>query len=136
MTEQNYSLKQVKPGRRLAWSVACDPCAEALQRTWVGLPARVPLLRVTPPLLPCFLSRSSDKKLFRQKKYFQKKNQTSKTQKKSLKVDFLWVWTVCWTKMTDSSIMTTILSCTESCTDSRWISCVVLSRCSIQKELQ
>ena len=28
------------------------PCAEALQRTWVPLPARVPLLRVTPPLSP------------------------------------------------------------------------------------
>ena len=25
------------------------PCAEALQRTWVRLPARVPLLCVTPP---------------------------------------------------------------------------------------
>ena len=37
----------------------CDPCAEALQRTWVRLPAQVPLLRVTPPLLPGFLSHSS-----------------------------------------------------------------------------
>ena len=35
-----------------------DPCAEALQRTRVRLPARVPLLRVTPRLLPCFLSTS------------------------------------------------------------------------------
>ena len=32
------------------------PCAEALQRTRVRLPAWVPLLRVTPPLSPCFLS--------------------------------------------------------------------------------
>ena len=38
---------------------ARDPCAEALQRTQVRLPAWVPLLRVTPPLLPCFLSHSS-----------------------------------------------------------------------------
>ena len=38
---------------------ACDPCAEALQWSWVRLPAWVPLLRVTPPLLPCFLSHSS-----------------------------------------------------------------------------
>ena len=46
-------------GRSLARLVARDPCAKALQRTWVRLPARVPLLRVTPPLLPCFLSHSS-----------------------------------------------------------------------------
>ena len=40
-------------------SSARDPCAEALQRTRVRLPAWFPLLRVTPPLLPCFLSHSS-----------------------------------------------------------------------------
>ena len=38
---------------------ARDPCAEALQRTRVRLPARVHLLLVTPPLSPCFLSHSS-----------------------------------------------------------------------------
>ena len=36
-----------------------DPCAEALQWTWVRLSARVLLLCVTPPLLPCFLSHCS-----------------------------------------------------------------------------
>ena len=34
-------------------------CAEALQRTRVRVLAWDPLLCVTPPLLPCFLSRSS-----------------------------------------------------------------------------
>ena len=46
-------------GRRFARLVARDPCAEALQRTRVQLLAWVPLLRVTSPLLPCFLSHSS-----------------------------------------------------------------------------
>ena len=50
-------LKVWWSGRRIAQSVARDPCAEALQRTRVRLPARVPLLRVTPRLLPCFLSK-------------------------------------------------------------------------------
>ena len=36
-----------------------DPCAEALQWTRVQLLARVPLLRVTLSLLPCFLSQLS-----------------------------------------------------------------------------
>ena len=36
-----------------------NPCAEALRQTQVRLPAWVPLPRVTPPLLPCFLSHSS-----------------------------------------------------------------------------
>ena len=38
---------------------ARDPCAEALQRTRARLLAQVPLLCVTPPLLPRFLSHSS-----------------------------------------------------------------------------
>ena len=38
---------------------ARDPCAEALQQSWARLRARVPSLRVTPPLLPCSLSHSS-----------------------------------------------------------------------------
>ena len=40
-------------------SVVGSVGTEALQRTRVRLPARVPLLRVTPRLLPCFLSNSS-----------------------------------------------------------------------------
>ena len=56
---KSSSIKPTVAGRRIAQSVARDPCAEALQRTRVRLPARVPLLRVTPRLLPCFLSNSS-----------------------------------------------------------------------------
>ena len=40
-------IKFQERGSRLAWLVARDPCAEALQRTRVRLLARVPLLRVT-----------------------------------------------------------------------------------------
>ena len=45
-------------GRHLVGS-ARDPCAEALQQTRARHQARVALLHVTPPLLPCFLSHSS-----------------------------------------------------------------------------
>ena len=44
--------------RCIAQSVACAThVPKALQRTRVRLPARVPLLHVTPHLLPCFLSK-------------------------------------------------------------------------------
>ena len=52
-------IKKSYHGVPLSSVSARDPCAEALQRTQVRLPAWVPLLRVTPPLLPCFLSHSS-----------------------------------------------------------------------------
>ena len=59
LQEMIYQSKLLTLGCRLARSVARDPCAEALQRTRVRLLARVPLMHVTPPLLPCFLSHSS-----------------------------------------------------------------------------
>ena len=45
-------------GRRIAQLLArAIHVPKALQRTRVRLPARVPLLHVTPHLLPCFLSK-------------------------------------------------------------------------------
>ena len=51
-----YHLNIINMGGPLAQLVEHEgPCAEALQRTWVRLPARVPLLRATPPLsLPVY----------------------------------------------------------------------------------
>ena len=59
-SSKDFFLKKVKAGVLFS-SVghAGIPCAEALQRTRVWLRARVPLLCVTPPLSPCFLSHSS-----------------------------------------------------------------------------
>ena len=55
---------------------SCDPCAKALQRTRVRLLAWVPLLRVTPPLLPCFLSHSSSYTVNKARKGQKKKEST------------------------------------------------------------
>ena len=54
----NTYIIQRDHGRRLARLVA-HATHVPRQRTRVRLPALVPLLRVTPPLLPCFLSHSS-----------------------------------------------------------------------------
>ena len=53
---------------------ARDPCAKALQR--------VPLLRVTPPLLPCFLSHSSSCTINKAEKAQKKKKKLKKKKEK------------------------------------------------------
>ena len=63
-----------------------DPCPEALQRTRVQLPACVPLLRVTPPLLPCFLSHSSAVLSIRPKNTLKKERNTLRDSEAGLNV--------------------------------------------------